>query len=127
MFQIEGIREMEPAPVNAKSSQSKQSNSSKEGDDLGESQCTENSRNEASTVTSCEEDRPLGYSVMIKYANSIEIRTSEEGHNSGRSYYVKASVLLPCTEYAPLHRHPRAAHHHQIHPPSPSRTKAGEQ
>jgi hypothetical protein len=92
MFQIEGIREMEPVPINTKSSQAKQSNASKDGDEVGESQCTENSRNDASTTASCEEDRPLGYSVMIKYANSIEIRTSEEGHNSGRSYYLKASL-----------------------------------
>jgi hypothetical protein len=101
MFQIEGIREMEPAPVNTKLSQTKQSSANKDGE-LGESQCTETSRNDASTSASCDEDRPLGYSVMIKYANSIEIRTSEEGHNSGRSYYVKASPALINTPHTAI-------------------------
>ena len=39
------------------------------------------------------DDRPLGYTVMTKFVNAIEIETSEEGFNAGRSYYVKVCAL----------------------------------
>ncbi len=67
------------------------STTNEDADDGGDAGKTRFSK-ESSVAESSEETRPFGYSVMIKFANAIEIRTCDDGFNSGRSFYVKAST-----------------------------------
>ncbi len=91
IFQIESIKEIEKGADKAKSNRNCKPSKvceGADGGDAGESR----SRNESSAAESVDENRPFGYSVMIEFANSIEVRTSEDGLNSGRSFYLKVSL-----------------------------------
>jgi hypothetical protein len=88
IFQIVDVREMEDGAGKAKPNRDSKAAKKSEDADDGESR----SRIESSAAESFDENRPFGYSVMIKLANSIEICTSDDGFNSGRSFYLKASA-----------------------------------
>ena len=90
MFQIEGIREM-----NKKTEIASKSSRMKENDI--DSQSSETFKNNGSESGFEGKDRPFGQNTMIKFSNSIEINTSKDGVNSGRSYYVKVSDMNTLT------------------------------
>jgi hypothetical protein len=92
MFQIVSIKEMETGTEKDKSSRDSKPSKPSDDVDAGDSGQESRSRNASSVTGSLEENRPFGYSVMLKFAKAIEIRTSDDGFNSGRSFYVKASA-----------------------------------
>ena len=92
MFEIEDIHKMEDDEE--EHHEVKEDKPKKEPEDGESRNSGEMSRGAASLAPSIDDDKPLGYSVMIKFANTIEIVTSEEGFNSGRSYYVKVRAAF---------------------------------
>ncbi len=89
MFQIEGIREMDNRPETPS-----KSNRTKDNDD--DLQRTESSKNSATLSESGGKDRPFGHNTMVNFSHSIEINTSKDGINSGRSCYLKVSDAADC-------------------------------
>jgi hypothetical protein len=82
MFQIEIIREM-------KMKKQKQSKSTPTEDNDRDSQCKENFKISGSVSEPESKDRPFGHNITANLSNSIEIKTSKDGINYGRSYYLK--------------------------------------
>ena len=106
MFEIEAIRKMETEEdenIEIKEEKLKQEPEDRDSRTSGEI-CRSSA---APSSASRDDDKPLGYSVMIKFANAIAIKTNEEGFNSGRSYYVKARPRSPAD---------RCGHHILSHP-----------
>ncbi len=93
MFQITCIREMEKKPKS-----SVEAGHSPEIVDACE--C---SNNLAAQPHPMEKDQPLplGHNVMLKFANSLQIKTTDDGLNCGRSYHLKASCKLPLDPHKP--------------------------
>ena len=101
MFQIVEIRKMEQEKEES-SIEKEKSKKQKDADDsnarrnsTSSQPCEQQDSRNESLVTSATDDKPLGYSIMLRFSNAIEIRTSEDGFNSGRSYYVKVIKREP--------------------------------
>ena len=113
MFQIVEIRKMEQEKEES-SIEKEKSKKQKDADDsnarrnsTSSQPCEQQDSRNESSVTSATDDKPLGYSIMLRFSNAIEIRTSEDGFNSGRSYYVKVikrEPLILRALIAELHR-----------------------
>jgi hypothetical protein len=99
MFQIVEIRKMEseeeesPEQKIEKKKTADESTASRNSSSGRPESLELNESKNTPSVSSGADDKPLGYSIMLRFSNSIEIRTSEEGFNSGRSYYVKVTSL----------------------------------
>jgi hypothetical protein len=62
--------------------------------------CESSREKTAAPSQSSEKTQPLGHNAMEKFANSLEIKTSEDGLNCGRSYHLKVKCAQPSLHHA---------------------------